>query len=146
MQAPLHFLVGLLIGKTSLPFLLAFVLVFLSHFLVDAFAKITYHVPDPQPEDRFWVGYHIIVYLLTIILFFVHIEYFWMFFASILVDIIDWGILRGILKKPARIHPIIDKIRESVPFKYLPDLNYQKWAIIPEIILFAAGYTLFLLF
>ncbi|MBD3351483.1 MAG: hypothetical protein GF364_08345 [Candidatus Lokiarchaeota archaeon] len=142
MQAPTHFLMGILIYKifenliTPLNIcwniLLVYPLIILSHFLIDAIAKITYHVPDARPQDKFWLGYHIFILGLT--LFFIF--WFWnpfilaMFF-SVLVDIIDWGILRAIRKREPIIHPIIDKFRNSL-FSWLPELIEKKWTVINE--------------
>jgi hypothetical protein len=29
-----------------------------SHAILDALSALTYHPPNPNPRDRFWLGYH----------------------------------------------------------------------------------------
>lgn len=121
--------------------IIVFIATFLSHFLVDAFAKITYHVPDARPEDKFWLGYHIFIYLLTIALLIVFLNTYWIaILGSVFIDVIDWGILRGLLKKEPYIHPIIDKFREKC-FSWLPDLIEEKWTVINEFIILGLLFT-----
>ena len=66
-----HFLTGVLIQILFFmyfifPFNILFTMVFafLSHFLIDALAKITYHTPEALKGDKFWIIWHIIIYLL----------------------------------------------------------------------------------
>jgi len=125
---------------------------FLSHFIVDSFAKVTYHTPEPLKEDRFWVSWAIISNGITIIfvVWVILIGQFWFFFwggfFSILVDIYDWGILRPIQNKGKNsndesywkqgyfFHKLIDKIREEVPpFSWLPNWNYERKGVIVEL-------------
>ncbi|MFX0044059.1 MAG: hypothetical protein ACFE8L_14185, partial [Candidatus Hodarchaeota archaeon] len=42
-------------------FLLTIIFAFLSHFIVDALAKITYHTPEPHWDDKFWVSWNMTV-------------------------------------------------------------------------------------
>ncbi|MHA1340668.1 MAG: hypothetical protein ACTSRZ_11060 [Promethearchaeota archaeon] len=159
MQSPTHFLMGILIYRLFESFIgfsnniigiilkgIVFILIFFSHFLVDAIAKITYHVPDARPQDKFWLSYHIFIFGLTIFLaiWFI-IPYFWVMLFSVLIDIIDWGILRGLMKKNPIIHPLIDKFRNKF-FSWLPNLIEKKWTVINEfIILFILGLGIYLL-
>ncbi len=120
---------------------------FLSHFLIDALSKITYHTPEPRTEDKFWVIWHIIILLFSILSFGIFILEFWlgMLFAN-LIDIWDWVIIRNIqnYKKKKNsdskwcahcyFHPVADAVRNKL-FFFLPNLNYRRIGIIPEIFL-----------
>jgi len=149
-----HFLTGVLIQISifmyfKFPFNILFTMVFafLSHFLIDALAKITYHTPEALKGDKFWIIWHIIIYsgsLIILIIFFIP---YWlgMLFAKI-VDIWDWFILRPIQNRKKKknpeskwmekyfFHPTIDKIRKKTLF-WLPNWNYERKGIIPEIII-----------
>ncbi|NVM37624.1 MAG: hypothetical protein HWN81_18665 [Candidatus Lokiarchaeota archaeon] len=126
-------------------FLLTLLIAFLSHFIVDAFSKITYHTPEPHWDDKFWLSWNIIVRVsgyIAIILFFPY--YLGMLFAN-LPDIWDWVIVRRIQKRRNIngeidyhhnnfFHRIVDKIREKTLF-WLPNWIYEKKAVIPEILI-----------
>ena len=101
MQAHVHFLTGIfiqIICFALIPapfFILSFVCTilfsFLSHGLLDAFAKITYHPPEAHWDDPFWKYYHLailIASILVVVFFFPFL--LGMFFAT-LIDIVDWG-------------------------------------------------------
>ena len=157
MQAITHFLTGIIIQILCfmyfvVPFNIIFtaIFAFLSHFLLDAFAKITYHTPEPQRANKFWSIWIIIMIVAAFILaiWFIVIGLFWFYllggFFSILVDIVDWGILRPIQYKKKKIesksiweegyyfHKMIDKFREKTLY-WLPNWNYKRKGIIPEI-------------
>ena len=151
MQAITHFTVGIIIQilfyKILFPIglILTIILSFFSHFLVDAVTKITYHPSEPKKEDKFWVTYHAVIIPAAIVVLIWFWNPFWLaMVCATLVDIWDWGVLRGIyyLKKDPdwfhpkrfRIHTIIDKFRNKI-FYWLPDWNEKKYGIIPEIIL-----------
>jgi hypothetical protein len=159
MQAITHFLTGIIIQILcfmyfDLPFNIIFtaIFAFLSHFVVDAFAEITYHTPEPQKGDKFWLTWNILMNVAAIVLaiWFVVLGLFWFYFLgcffSVLVDIMDWGIIRPIQHKKKKtntksiweekgyFHNIIDKIREKTLF-WLPNWNYKRKGIILEIII-----------
>ena len=129
------------------PFNIIFTILFafLSHFIIDAFILITYHPPEPQKGDTFWLSWQIITYgsgAILIILFYPFV--LGMFFAN-LVDLFDWVILRLLYKRMIKkekidwkynhfFHNIIAKIREKTLF-WLPNLTYEKKAAISEIII-----------
>lgn len=127
---------------------------FLSHFVVDSFAKVTYHTPEPHRDDKFWVTWGIVSTIITIalVIWVLIIGMFWFFFLggffSVLVDIVDWGILRPYQNKKNKgdqksiweqgyfFHTVIDIIREKVPpFSWLPNWNYERKGVVPEIII-----------
>lgn len=129
-------------------FLLTIIVAFLSHFITDAFSKITYHTPEPHWDDKFWVSWNISVRVsgyIAIILFFPY--YLGMLFAN-LPDIWDWMIVRRIQKRRNKngkidyhhnnfFHRMVDIIREKTLF-WLPDWIYEKKAVIVEIIIIIA--------
>ncbi|MHA1821948.1 MAG: hypothetical protein ACTSU2_09175 [Promethearchaeota archaeon] len=156
MQAPTHFLVGIFIyklwlliipNKNSLLFIIPMLIfVFFSHYLVDAFAYLTYHVPDARPQDKFWLSYHIFIYSMTLFM----VIFFWRpywpaLIASIFIDIIDWGILRPILHHKPVIHPSIDKFRKKC-FPFLPNLLEKKWTVINEFVIWTILIILIFVF
>ncbi|MCK4381508.1 MAG: hypothetical protein KAW51_10250 [Candidatus Lokiarchaeota archaeon] len=147
-----HVLIGVLIQilcfiffTFPLNFLLTLIIAFLSHFIVDALSKITYHTPEPHWDDKFWVSWNIIVRVsgyIAIILFFPY--YLGMIFAN-LPDIWDWTIVRRVQKRRninGKIdyhhnnffHRIVDRIREKTLF-WLPNWIYAKKAILVEILI-----------
>ncbi|MHA1448951.1 MAG: hypothetical protein ACTSP4_05970 [Candidatus Hodarchaeales archaeon] len=153
MQAPTHALVGIFLQVmvfTLLPqdfFLLqvfsTILLCFFSHFILDGMAKITYHPPDPLPEDRFWVGYHFFLLTSSITLYSFLLPWFWLGIISAnAVDIWDWLIIRKIANKKGnpdwgkrfRFHPLADVVRRRL-FFFLPDLTRVKIGAFPEITL-----------
>lgn len=127
------------------------VFAFISHLIFDATSVITYHTPEVQKGDKFWVIWHYIIYglsWLSIIIFFIP---YWlsMLFANI-IDIWDWFTLRPIQKKIRNknpeskwgdkyyLHPMVDWVRKKL-FFWLPNRNYKKSGILVEI-----GIILFL--
>ncbi|MHA1612570.1 MAG: hypothetical protein ACTSVZ_10670 [Promethearchaeota archaeon] len=144
MQAPTHFLTGMVIYlafSTWFPALPSWILIILtlisavfSHFVLDSLAEMTYHLPDPQWKDPFWVAYHVIfVYVGSLVMLIVFWqEYWWVMFASILPDIIDWYTLRWIFKKDPVVHPLIDSMRARW-FAWVPNWRNRKWTVALEI-------------
>ncbi|MFX1304525.1 MAG: hypothetical protein ACFE9X_14310 [Promethearchaeota archaeon] len=147
-----HNLIGVLIQILcfmffSFPFnfLLTSIIAFLSHFITDAFSKITYHTPEPHWDDKFWVSWNIsirVIGYISIALFYPY--YLGMLFAN-LPDIWDWTIVRRIKKRRSKngkidyhhnnfFHRIVDKIREKTLF-WLPYWIYEKKAVISEILI-----------
>ena len=152
MNLQTHILAGILIQIFCLrvfifPFdiLLTILFAFLSHFIIDAFVLITYHTSEPQQGDLFWISWQIISYGSGTIFILFFLPYaLGMLFAN-LIDMIDWLILRQIHRiklkteeldwtKNYFFHNIIAKIRKYALF-WLPNWNYEKKAIIPEIII-----------
>ena len=142
MQAPTHILIGILfleIFRILFPYspiwlqiIVVIPLGIASHFLLDAVAIITYHPPKADWKDWFWISYHSLIYLGSIvILIFFFVEYWWAIIAANFPDLVDWLILRLILRKKPVIHPVIDKLR-SFLFKRTPNWNHKRWTIIIE--------------
>ena len=152
MNLQTHILAGILIQIFCLrvfifPFdiLLTILFAFLSHFIIDAFVLITYHTSEPQKGDLFWISWQIISYGSGTILILFFLPYaLGMLFAN-LIDIIDWLILREFYRikfkneerewnKNYIFHNIIEKIRKYTLF-WLPNWNFKRKGIIPEIII-----------
>ena len=151
LQAITHFLTGIIIQALLINFIpplgiiLILIIAFFSHFLIDSLAKVTYHLKDPQWHDKFWVIYHIIILTIgAIILVYFWTPYWWGMGFAVLIDIYDWGFIRGIRKvkndplwlQKYEIHPLIDKFRNKF-FAWLPDWNAKRYAVVPEAILIA---------
>jgi hypothetical protein len=153
MQAITHNLAGILIQIFCFSFLIfpfnvifTIILGIVWHFLLDLFVNITYHTPEPQFHDKFWVTWHIIIFLSTVVTtVYFFIPFFLGMLSANLVDIIDWIILRGYRKiksnKNSRenkkyyyLHDFLKVVRDKLMY-WMPDWKYRKLAIIPEIIL-----------
>ena len=152
MNLQTHVLTGILIQIFCFkififPFDIIFTILFafLSHFIVDAFVLFTYHTPDPQKGDIFWLSWQIITYGSGAILILLFLPYVIGILFANLIDIIDWLILRQIHRVKAKteeidwnknyfFHSIVEKIRKYTLF-WLPNWNYEKKAVISEIII-----------
>ena len=114
---------------------------FISHIIVDDFAVITYHTPDPQKEDKFWLIWHYFIYgvsLFSIVIFFIP---YWLS-----MDLWDWFTLRPIQKKIRKknpeskwgdkyyFHRIVDWVRDKL-FFWLPRRIYKRSGVFIEIFL-----------
>ncbi|MFO8019765.1 MAG: hypothetical protein R6U96_14165 [Promethearchaeia archaeon] len=164
MEAITHVLTGILVQLLCfmyfifpLDIIFTMVFAFLSHFLIDALAKFTYHTPEPHKDDKFWVVWHLITptLLVALIIWGIVIGKFLFFllggiFAN-LVDFWDWGIYRPYLadeneKQPFFFHRAVNIIREKVPpFSWLPNLNEEKKGVITEIITIVILWTVVIL-
>ena len=162
MQLPTHVIFGVLIQlllfqiypKIDFFFLLTvFVLAFISHFILDSLAIMTYHPPERQ-HTNFWLCWHIFVYSSGILYIIILLTNNPILVVGILganlTDIWDWILLRWLLKsqnKKLYIHKYAIMLRSF--FKdHVPDLTYKKIGIIPEFLLiivtsvFLVGYFL----
>jgi hypothetical protein len=154
MQAPTHILAGTIITeafkrmKNRKPaFVLVAICAFLSHGLLDKFAKMTYHRPDADFNDPVWVGYHIGVLLTTIL--FIRLlwkDYKWGIIFAMLPDL-DWVFIHGqkivginiAWYKTAHIHSVVHFVFDNLwPFYHLhklPDYRYEPLTALGEILL-----------
>lgn len=149
MQLPTHVIFGvsiqiaisILYPKQDLFFfIMVFLVALLSHFILDSLAIMTYHPPTRQPT-KFWLYWHIFVYLAGIFFIIVALVSNPLFIVGIiganLPDLWDWILLRWILKstnKKLYIHKFATKLRSTFK-KHVPDLTYSKVGIIPESVL-----------
>ena len=154
METVTHNLVAVIIQILCFKFLLfpfniilTIILAIFSHVFVDAIAVITYHTPEVQKRDKFWLIWHIIIYGLSILSIIFFIVPFWLsiLFANIM-DIWDWFILRPIQKRIRKknmesnwgdkyyFHNFIDWFRDKF-LGWLPKWNYKRTGIIFEILL-----------
>lgn len=126
-----------------LDFILTVLLTFFTHFLLDGFVNITYHTPDPQKGDKFWLSWQIITYGSGIIAGVIFFSYIIGIIFANLIDIVDWLILRPYHERKKKnkeidweknyfFHNIISKFREKTLF-WLPDWKRIKKAVISEI-------------
>lgn len=137
---------GLLFPKADIFFyILVFLTAFISHFILDSLAIMTYHPPTRQ-HTNFWLYWHIFVYATGIFLIVVSLSINIFFIVGIiganLQDLWDWVLLRWLLKstnKKLYIHKYVHKIR-SLFISYVPDLTYNRLGIIPESVLYLIVY------
>ncbi len=162
MQLPTHLIAGILIqfalsvlipAPEWLLILLIIGISFTSHFIIDAVSKFTYHPPQ-RVNDNFWLAWHLFIYAFGI---FIIAIFFWnfvlgMFFAN-LVDIWDWHILRNVANRKNEpdwgkrfyLHPITDKIRSKF-FFWIPNWNYNRLGIVPELILYLSWFIVIIFY
>ncbi len=149
LQLPTHVTFGVLIQlliselypNTDFFFIVSiFLLAFLSHFILDSLAIMTYHPPNRQ-HTNFWLYWHILVYVSGVLFIILALTVNPLFIIGILganlPDLWDWVFLRWILKsqnKKLYIHRYANKIR-SLFKSYVPDLTYNKLGIVPELLL-----------
>ena len=154
MQLPTHVIFGVLIQigislvypKVDLLFyLVVFLTAFISHFMLDSLAIMTYHPPNRQ-NTKFWLYWHIFVYISGIIFILGSLAINPFLVVGILganlEDLWDWVLLRWLLKstnKKLYIHKFANKIR-SLFKTHVPDLTYNSLGIIPESCLILLGY------
>ena len=140
MQAYTHFLIAILVAQYWTNNGLIHLLL---HIPIDVLAKATYHPPQPGWTDPVWLIYHSYVLVFSLyILYQYFLTYYYILICSILIDIYDWGVIRGgrkLKKDPTwlegyEIHPLIDKFRTKF-FSWLPDWNEKRYGVVPEAIL-----------
>jgi hypothetical protein len=146
MQEPTHILAGVLIQKSTQSILgrrwcgrvLMAVLAFLSHGLLDRLANMTYHPPQADFNNTFWVAFHSCVLITTILFLWIWWRpYKWCVTFAMLPDL-DWVFIHGgatFYRKPYMhnfLHIIFD---ETPPFSWLkvPNHRHNPWACLWEI-------------
>ena len=160
MQLPTHVLAGIFIQYLVNSFIptpawLAIILILIfciiSHFFIDAIAKITYH-PPTRETGKFWLYWHSFVYGFGIFLILLYFQIYWIgILAANAVDIWDWCFLRNYATRTSRpdwgkkyyIHPIANKIRTML-FSRLPNFNHTKSGILPELLLYIGWLILYI--
>ena len=156
MQLPTHVIFGVIIQllvyqfypHADIFFLVSvFLIAFISHFIIDSLAIMTYHPPERQ-HTNFWLYWHIFVYVSGILLILIALISNPLFIVGILganlPDLWDWVLLRWILKsenKKLYIHKYANKIR-SLFKNHVPDLSYNTIGIIPEFILIVLTFSI----
>lgn len=154
MQLPTHVTFGVLVQislrllfpKADIFFyIIVFLTAFISHFILDSLAIMTYHPPTRQ-QTNFWLYWHIFVYVTGVVFIIVALSVNIFFIVGILganlPDLWDWILLRWLLKstnKKLYIHKYANLIR-SLFISYVPDLSYNSLGIIPELILYVIVY------
>lgn len=153
MQMPTHLITGVLIDvaveKSIAPAksknIIVVFLNLISHGLLDALSKSTYHPPEPLPNDVFWVVYH--KFVLPILSAILLIKFWKRHKASMIFSILpdlDW-VVRDINFRfdnfiPFWNKPILNQGLQSLvsnlPFfrwlNKLPDWRYVKTTVLIE--------------
>ena len=102
MQAPTHILAGVIINKLfkwksyrGIAFVLMAVSCLLAHGLFDALAQFTYHPAEAAVTDPFWVAYHLVVALVSVVFLYLWWgDFKWGIIFSLLPDV-DWLVIHG---------------------------------------------------
>jgi hypothetical protein len=152
-QTPTHLATGVLIDqslKDIRPGFIRGVLIALlsiyTHAVLDALSALTYHPPDPYPDDHFWLGYHAALTTLTLKVWTKHRKrHAFAMICSVLPDL-DWVLIRSprfyggrfaSWQKPALHIWLLKTLYALPPFwplKFLPNLRQKKIAAISELI------------
>ena len=154
MQAPTHILTGVLIQQSARPIpspALRYGAIVaagpISHVLLDRVARLTYHPPDPQPRDWFWLGYHALTFGAAAHL----VRTRWAshktgILAAALPDL-DWALVwasrllprRRRTARPDRLHHYALRVAETVPgvrsLARLPNWTHRRGGSILEVAL-----------
>nr|MDO8086547.1 hypothetical protein [Candidatus Sigynarchaeum springense] len=144
-------LIQALVPATWLQYVLLLPCGILMHFLVDGFVEITYHPRTPRPRDPFWIGWHLVVIVASILMAIVFwVPYFWGGFFACTVDIVDWGITRPVctLKKvhlpedtafyPRYFFHYWIRRFQLKCLSFLPDWKEKRRGIVPELAIWAS--------
>ena len=151
MQLPTHIIAGILIQEfitttlninhLSIRFLLIVIFCFLSHFILDPVALLTYHPPQRE-NTKFWLYWHLFVYNAGIILFIIFFNPYWLgMICANAVDLWDWYFLRPLgnkLDKPLQqqygLHFLVNRVRQPLINLGVPNLSHSRIGILPELI------------
>lgn len=154
MQEPTHILAGVILQKCfdwkklrAVGLGLTAVTAFLSHGLLDKLANVTYHPPRADFHDPFWVSYHTMVALVTILFLVIWWRRWkWGIIFAMLPDV-DWIFIHGqeILhihiswyQRP-HLHDFLHWIFAQVPalsfLDHLPSHRHSPWACLWEVLL-----------
>ena len=154
MQEPTHILAGVIIQKCftwrksrALALTLIAVLAFLSHGLLDKIADVTYHPAHGDFHDPFWVSYHLMILVTTILFLCLWWRQFkWGIFFSMLPDL-DWVFINGQeflhlhiswYQRP-HLHDLLHWLYAQVPplafLDHLPNHRQNPWACLWELLI-----------
>jgi len=162
MQAPTHILAGKIIqqitDRRDFRFLIIGLMLFLGllfHAIFDKMARMTYHPPDADFTDYFWVFYHLAVLLTTIVFLYLYgAEAKWGILFSLLPDV-DWIFIHGQrllgvdipFYRVPHIHQLLNWVMDNIPpftlLNLLPDYRFYYWAFITELVF--VGLLLFII-
>ncbi|NJN97468.1 MAG: hypothetical protein HC875_26995 [Anaerolineales bacterium] len=153
MQAPTHFLVGILIEKSAqkietpgLRRILIILTGVISHGILDKLARLTYHPPDALIKDWFWVVYHLSIAFLSIYILRKYWGKYKFGIVSAILPDFDW-----IVAHPARLmgldipfwqqplHNFVYNLLEAIPFfnllNSLPNWTLERKGVVLELVL-----------
>jgi hypothetical protein len=157
MQEPTHILTGVIIQKTFqkipsrlIALVTSAVVAFLSHGFLDNLARITFHPADPDFHSVFWVSYHTMVLVTTIVFLVLWWRYWWGIFFAALADV-DWIFIHSqqifnfqisFYREP-HIHHLLGFIWSEVPpfswateqINRLPNYRHNPLACLWEVLL-----------
>ena len=154
MQAPTHFLAGVLIQKSvdktvSVRFrpVITASLAVISHGFLDKLARLTYHPPKALPNDWLWIAWHSIVALMTAGVLYKHWRDYKLGITFSSLPDLDWIIVRPmgylfpqvlVFKRPI-LHELLSTILNLFPpfriLDRLPNWTQERKGIIVEIVL-----------
>jgi hypothetical protein len=131
MQAPTHLLTGVLLQRICdnipHPFVRVVATVslgVLSHGILDRIARLTYHPPDAQWHDSFWVAYHASLVIVTIHSLRKYWREYWLGILSALAPDVDWLVLHSTqllsfsvpFFSKAKFHEVVYVVVDALPF------------------------------
>ncbi len=166
MQEPTHILAGILIQRAAgaifkpraVELGVTATLAFLSHGLLDELARVTYHPAKPDFHSAFWIIYHSVVAVTTILfLIWWWKQFKWGIVFAALPDV-DWVFIHGqeifhvslpFYRQP-HLHDLLHFIYHQVPpftgltamIERLPSERHNPWACLWEVLLVAVLWWL----
>lgn len=148
MQAPTHILSGVLINKLfqwkryrGIAFILMAFTCLLVHGLLDMLARFTYNPAEFSITDPFWLGYHIVVVLVSIVFLYLWWgEFKWGIIFSLLPDL-EWLIIGGqrltnkefIYYSKPYLHNAINSMYNLLQAQSIPDFSPMPVACLVEV-------------
>lgn len=157
MQGPTHIMAGIILRRTfdwkyfkGIGIAITIISALLLHGIFDKLGRSTYHPVDMNFTDPFWLIYHVIMWLTSLVMLYMFWSEYKIGIVFSLLPDIDWIVLHTagafhkeiIFYKTPLIHDALNFFIDNViPFSYLnslPDLRIYPWACVFEILLFAA--------
>jgi len=165
MQAPTHVLTGVLIHRALRPVKspgLRYGLIFLpaafSHVVLDRLARLTYHPPEADFSDPFWLGYHLTLWVGFLVLLLCFGKTHKTGIAGALLPDFDWLVIHGgsLLGftlpgwQAPLLHQAFYRFLDGIPglaaLRHLPDFTHHPAFAVCEMLLIAGLLVLLWVF
>lgn len=152
MQGPTHIVVGITLEKLFKPLrpnglriVLLAIMALLLHSAFDRVARLTYHPPNADFSDPFWVGYHLLVYSAFLVMAIYFIPKYPIGVSFSILPDLDWVFIHGAsalgIQDPwynqpylhKGVHWVIDHLPPFSLLQRIPNYTHQKWTIVLEL-------------
>ena len=162
MQGPTHILAGIILKRTfdwkyfkAIGIVLTILSALLMHGIFDKLARMTYQPAVPDFTDPIWLIYHVIMWLVSLVMIYMYWGEYKLGIIFSLLPEIDWVVLyishafgkELIFYKTPLIHDVLNYFIDNViPFNYLnsiPDYCSCPLACIFDLLLFGLLVLIF---